>query len=66
MASLRPKLGFIQVIRGDIVEAVEMRFCEACKLWHVDRDHIVRRHPEPVEPDIIQKPIAGLLVENNA
>jgi hypothetical protein len=60
--SFKPKPGTVMVIRGDIVEAIDMQFCDACGVWHVDKDHAVR-HQEPVEPDIIVKEnkIAGLL-----
>lgn len=40
-------------------EAIDMEWCEPCKLFHVVGDHKI----EPVEPEVIQKEVrlAGLL-----
>lgn len=62
MAHIRLKPGWVQrIIRGDIMEPVEMQFCGICRLWHVEPEHNLKYHTEPVEPEIKESKIAGLL-----
>ncbi len=62
MALFKPRPGTVTVIRGDMIEVVDLLWCEQCKLHHIDKDHAVK-HQEPVEPDVVRKEtkIAGLL-----
>ena len=62
MAIFKPRPGTVTVIRGDLIEVVDLLWCEQCRLHHIDKDHAVK-HQEPVEPEIARKEnrIAGLL-----
>jgi len=48
-----------RIIRGEVVEPIEMKFCIPCSLWYVEGDH---NHVEPVEPDLR---VHGLLCNSN-
>jgi hypothetical protein len=60
MAIFKPKPGTVTVIKGDLIQVMDLYWCEQCKLHHVDKDH-ASKHQEPVEPAIKEHKIAGLL-----
>lgn len=63
MINLKP--GWVnRIIRGEVVEPIEMFFCVNCGLYHTEGDHakcVVNM--VPVEPEVIEKEtkIVGLL-----
>lgn len=61
MAQMTIKPGWVQrIVNGEILEPAKMEFCTLCKLWHVDNEHDLKYHTEPVEPGVKEKQVGKL------